>query len=318
MTDSYSKPTSTLNINLAASGPVTVPSGDGMKFGLTGLPQTIRIESEHMRITLPPAGDILTVDRGVDGTTAATHTKGSGTGDIYIMGPCGAFADCPWGLDLDRLYVFKVDVSSQITPGNFGAITACGTGIQDYRGCINGQAVSGFFPEGETVNVGPATGSGGIATNAALNERYATEGADGVYECDVEATPDAATGLDPDGKALAKARFTQSGCNYRLVAVPILQRFPTGSSEAILVLGVATFGIAKWDRQAPWDNLIGWDLGATKKACNTPNPGNEPGLKCGMVWGYLDKDWRMPAFLLQRIDPDSQNPLAPLLIAMIE
>lgn len=228
-----------------------------------------------------------------------------------VMEDCGVFEDCPWGLDSERLYAFKV--SGTITPGNFGAIAACGNGATNYRDCVTGEMVSGFWEEGKTVQVETQTGNLGQNTNAALGSRYAAEGADGVYECDVASAPDATTGLDPDGKAVAEDKFVndpQPGCDFRLVVVPIIDHFPQGHSDTILVLGVATFGIAKWDRNSPWGDALGTETVECGQASGS-------GFDCGMVWGYLMKDALPPDFLLEQIG-DTDNPFAPLLIALIE
>lgn len=218
---------------------------------------------------------------------------------------------CPWGLNEDRLYAFKV--SEHYTPGNFGAIAACGNGATNYRDCITGETVSGFWPESGTVQVDPQTGNLGKNTNAALVDRYAKEGADGVYECDVRSTPDPTTGLDPVGKAIAEDKFVddpEPGCDFRLVVVPIIDHFPQGHSDSILVLGLATFGIAKWDRNSPWGDA----LGTVNEECGQATGA---GFDCGMVWGYLMTDALPPYFLLEQIG-DTDNPFAPLLIALID
>jgi Flp pilus assembly protein TadG len=227
-----------------------------------------------------------------------------------VMADCGTFEECPWGLDMNRLYPFKL--SSHITPGNFGAIAACGNGATNYRDCITGQTVSGFWEEDETVQVDPQTGNLGQNTNVALADRYAQDGADGTYDCDITSKPDAVTGLDPVGKALAQDKFVdnpQPGCDSRLVVVPVIDHFPQGHSDSIQVLGVATFGIAKWDRNSPWGDA----LGTVDSECGQASGS---GFDCGMVWGYLMKDAQPPDFLLEQIGSD--NPLAPLLIALVD
>ncbi|MCH7620878.1 MAG: hypothetical protein IH870_03170 [Chloroflexi bacterium] len=175
------------------------------------------------------------------------------------------------------------------------------------------------------MNVGAQTGVGGANTNTALNARYAAEstigfGADGtpVLECDIEATPNPITGLDPDGKAAARARFVDDPvCAYRLVAIPIIESFPSfGSSEDIRVLGIATFAIAKWDRIAnpDWGDALGTD--SPGEACGAP--GLVSGFGCGMVWGYLMEGGVQPhRVLLQRIS-ENDNGLAPNMIALVE
>lgn len=246
---------------------------------------------------------------------------------------------CPWGLEVNKLYAFKISDPAAYTPGNFGALAACGGGVSNYRDCIEGKTNSGFFAEGETVYVGAQTGVGGANTNTALNNRYAAEstigfGADGapILECDIESTPNPITGLDPDGKAAARARFVfdpnvkpgpgpkvvyNSNCQRRLVAIPIIKSFPSsGGSEDILVLGIATFAIAKWDRIADpdWGDALATD--SPGESCGAP--GLVSGFPCGMVWGYLmEGGVQPPHFLLQRIS-DSDNPLAPNMIALVE
>jgi len=246
-------------------------------------------------------------DRDTNGDT--TIDDSDQTCGYYPPVPPGG-ALCPWGLNEDRLYPFKV--SEHYTPGNFGAIAACGNGATNYRDCITGEVVSGFFEEDKTVQVDPQTGNLGQNTNAALADRYAREGADGVYECDVPSTPDATTGLDPVGKALAEDKFVDDpvpGCDFRLVVVPVIDHFPDGHKQ-ILVLGVATFGIAKWDRKSPWNDSFGTATAECGQASGS-------GFDCGMVWGYLMADALPPDFLLEQIG-DTDNPFAPLLIALID
>jgi hypothetical protein len=158
-----------------------------------------------------------------------------------------------------------------------------------------------------------------LVTCTALAERYNKEVPPGNsctnsdYPCDVIATPEPTTGLDPDGHAAAVAKFVdpgQGGCEFRLVALPILHHFPTGASEDIVVLGVATYGIVKWDRQGPWGDPIG----TAAKECGEAGPA---GFNCGMVWGFLIKDAVPPDFLLEQIT-ETGNDLSPILRAMIE
>jgi Flp pilus assembly protein TadG len=237
------------------------------------------------------------------GEVCENDLDGDGTLEV-----CGAYLDCPWGLPEDQLYAFKV--SGTITPGNFGAIAACGNGAVNYVECINGELVSGFYEEGETVEVETQTGNLGQNTNSALTDRYP---ASTWAACDVAGTPDPATGLDPDGHADAIDRYVDDpvpGCEQRLVMVPIILEFPQGSSDDITVLGVGVFAIASWDRTAPWGDAEGTDA----DECGTAAGG---GYACGMVWGYFMQDARPPEFLLERIG-DTDNPFAPLLIALVE
>jgi len=256
-----------------------------------------------------------------------------GTPDQY----CGQFppvdpgeALCPWGLSEDRLYVFKY--GDWTTPGNFAAIAACGVGVDEYGNCIEGELATEFYEEGETVNVQVAPGNFGKNTHTALNNRFAIEAADGIYECDVPVTPDPLTGMDTDGRDRVQGSYVEGrthienpgtaqeityefrpGCDYRLVSIPVLAAFPPqGAAEDVLVLGVSTFAIVGWDRQAPWSN----DEADTANDCgNIGGPG--PNFACEMVWGFFMKDALPPDILVNRIS-DSGNPFAPLMIAMVE
>ena len=266
-----------------------------------------------------------------------------------IFEDCGYFPPvppggdlCPWGLHSDRLYVFKVGSGSQsdvYTPGNFGPIGACGQGVVNYRQCIQGELATGFYAEGETVQIRTQTGVGGLNTAKALGNtplsadaRYYNEAP--TYGCDIESTPDPLTGLDWDGKKRAEATFVEgrawtdpstsilyefgTGCDFRLVSIPVLNAFPSsGAAEDILVLGVSTFAIAGWDRTPTFDD----DLGDQTRECSPPAPGPPPApgeyFECGMVWGYLIADAFPPDVLVDSIS-DTANPFAPLIIVLSE
>lgn len=220
---------------------------------------------------------------------------------------------CPWGINHERLWVFKT--ADPITPGNFAPIGACGNGVVEYIDCIEGELPTEFYEEGDTVNVTVQTGNLGRNTAEALESRYAEEGADGIWECDSESFPDPLSGMDPVGKALAWDKYVtepvEPGCDFRLVAVPILEHFPFGSSQDVLVLGVATFAITGWDQSSPYGNVEG----TTTNSCGNAAKGT--GFKCGMVWGYLMENVRPPNVLLGSIG-ESRNPFAPTMIAMVE
>jgi Flp pilus assembly protein TadG len=238
----------------------------------------------------------------------------NGDGDYLDDGDCqGPFADCPWGLNPENLIAFKSGGG-----GNTGIIDACGNGASGYQDCIAGDASTGFYEDGEDVAVGLQGGSLGINTRNALNDRYAEDQAAG-FVCDVLADPEIDTGFDPDGRAEAFQNFDTAVpaefCRERLVLVPILASMPPvgGGSADLEVLGVATFGIASWNRAGnPNDD----PSGNPGSACSNGNP--ESDFSCGQVWGYLMQDLRPPDFLLQVIDPNSNNPFAPLLIALVE
>ncbi len=255
------------------------------------------------------------------------HENNPATADQY----CGQFPPvdpgeslCPWGLSEDRLYVFKY--GDWTTPGNFGAITACGNGIDEYRKCIEGKLATEFYTEGDTVNISVQPGNFGTNTNTPLNNRYAIEAANGYY-CDVPVTPDPFTGLDTNGRDLVQAVYVEGrpsqgyvftpGCDYRLVSIPFISHFPPqGASEDVLVLGVSTFAIVGWDRQAAWSN----QEADTATDCVPPGggwPGAGETFKCEMVWGYFMKDALPPDILVNQIS-ETGNPFAPLMIAMVE
>ena len=216
---------------------------------------------------------------------------------------------CPWGLSHDQLFTLKV--SGVYPPGHLVLITGCGVGVLEYSGCVEGQLTSEFYAQGETINVAVQMGSLGANTDAALDNRYASEAntGPGELECDVEATPDPITGLDPDGKAAARYAYVEAplaGCEYRLVVVPVLASLPDpGSSGDALVLGVATFAIAKWDRRPAYGDA----QGTATQACGQAGGG---GFECGLVWGYLLGGAQPLDFLLEQTT-ETDNPFAPVL-----
>lgn len=238
----------------------------------------------------------------------------NGDGDFDDPGDCqGDFADCPWGLNPDNLIGFKSGGG-----GNTGIIDACGNGASGYQDCLAGTAATGFFEAGTEVAVGLQGGSLGINTRSGLNARYSDD-ANAGFICDVNSDPETETGYDPDGRARAFANFDSAPpeefCRERLVLIPILASMPPqgGGNSELEVLGVATFGIASWNRAGnPNDD----PTGNPTSSCSNSNP--ESDFNCGQVWGYLLQDLRPPEFLLQIIDPNSENPFAPLLIALVE
>lgn len=250
----------------------------------------------------------------------ASSCDGDIDGDGVIGdGECnGSFDECPWGLNIERLIAFKVGGG-----GNTGIIDACGGGANGYTDCIEGEIVSGFFAEGETVLIGLQGGNLGGNTDSALIDRF-SETNPNWQDCDIEATPDFDDfGYDPDGKAAGFDAWINPataipGCDQRLVVIPILASMPPqgGGSASLEVLGVATFGIAKWQREAPL-SASAW--GVENDACRSHGGGQPPAdhFECGMVWGYLYRDVIPPGFLIEQIS-ETENPLAPLLIALIE
>jgi hypothetical protein len=74
---------------------------------------------------------------------------------------------------------------------------------------------------------------------------------------------------------------------------------------------VATFAIAKWDRNPNYGDA----LGNGSEACGEASSGTD--FECGMVWGYLMEGAHPPDSLLVRIS-GSDNPFAPTIIALVE
>jgi hypothetical protein len=230
-----------------------------------------------------------------------------------VGNPGCAFADCPYAIDPDKLIVFKQKGGEAVAPGNFGAILACEK-ANFYEDCIAGRASDGFFSEGGNVSVGSDTGSNAKATFDGLERRYSTETSHGT--CDVAVKPDASSGRDPAGHSAAQAKYTAADagiCARRLVLVPIVEAFDNGSNPSMHVLGVATFAIVGWDRTNPYNDA----QGTAGIVCGGTVPNKTPAYSCGSVWGFFIKDAIPPDFLLNQIG-DTDNPFAPLLIALVD
>jgi Flp pilus assembly protein TadG len=244
------------------------------------------------------------------------------------------FSECPYGLDFKSLYAFKGGDG-----GYSGATEACGkTGNDGYKKCIVGQEASGFYSVGSSVAVDPKMGNLGSTTGTKLTERYAGTATHAL--CDVPTSPfvdpkqdknslpvggaydpggyDATTGKWT-GKLGALRKFANEppdvndppdpACALRLVIIPV----GTVTSGALNVLGIAVFGIANWDDK---NETIMAPSGKDCRKVTGKKPDNE--FDCGMVWGYLFSDVQPPQSLLQQIDPNSDDPLAPLMIALVD
>ena len=84
-----------------------------------------------------------------------------------------------------------------------------------------------------------------------------------------------------------------------------------------MVMGVGTFGIARWDRTAPNGDALG--NAGLNQICGQGIPTNKGGVggyECGQVWGYFMKEAKPPEVLLKIIETD--NPFAPVMIALVE
>lgn len=298
----------TVRVCVSRASPGVFSSLSGIEFATVSAAATATVGPVTVTNVMPWA--IVPPDRdcGPDAGRNCVYDA-NGDGDYLDNGDCDAeFVECPWGLNLDKLYLFKSGGG-----GNTGIIDACGGGAVSYRDCIEGEIVSGFFEEGSTVYTGLQGGNLGQNTDNALRLRYPSTT---WTACDVGSTPEGQTGYDPDGKAVAVDRFVETPldqCVDRLVVIPILYELPpTGGGSADLeVLGVATFAIAKWNRQSNRNTY-----GNSTAECSTSVPATGS-YACGMVWGYLVKDAQPPGFLLEQIG-NSNNPFAPLLVALID
>jgi hypothetical protein len=228
-------------------------------------------------------------------------------GDFNDPEDCnGPFETCPWGLKPDRLYGFKEGGG-----GNTGIIRAC----DNYQACVAGSSVSGFFTQGTSVSIEIQPGSLGQNTSAGLATRFPSST---WATCDVAATPLFPSGYDPDGRAAGLAKWAEPGvpgCEDRLVIVPIVNSIPSSGAGTATVLGVATFGIAKWVREGPWQAFYGQGNRECGPSTTTFTSSNS--YDCGVVWGYMYSGITPPGVLVQRIS-DQPNPLAPVMIAMVE
>ncbi|MBI2764679.1 MAG: Tad domain-containing protein [Chloroflexi bacterium] len=250
----------------------------------------------------------------------------NGDGDYTDPGDCNAsWFVCPFGLTPDRLYTFK-----QGTGGNTGILRVCGSGANDYRNCLAGAASSGFFEVGSSVNVDLQGGTIANATDNGLQARAPAAAWDlpGGATCDVNSFPSQGAGsatypqspgYDPVGKAAATTKFvnptSNPQCAYRLVPVPIISALPPNGGGNVTVLGVASFGVAKWNSTSSQDRY----QGTSTLACRDPGNGQPPTgeFKCGVVWGYLFTGVTPPDALLEQIG-DSNNPFAPILVALVD
>lgn len=253
----------------------------------------------------------------------------NGDGDLTDPGDCNAsFQVCPFGLTEDRLYTFK-----EGTGGNTGILRVCGPGASDYRNCLSGAASSGFYAVGTQVATDLQGGTIANATDEGLQSRQPAAAWDlpGGNVCNVDSFPSQGAGppasatypqspgYDPVGKAAATVKFVNPSsnpqCTYRLVPIPIIAALPPQGGGDVNVLGVASFGVARWNSTSSQDR---WQ-GKSSLACRDPGNGQPPAgeFACGVVWGYLFTGVTPPDALLQQIG-ESNNPFAPVLIALVE
>jgi len=244
---------------------------------------------------------------------APQPTCGPGQTCKDSLGASCSFDQCPYGVDENKLIVFKADAG--FTPGNFGAILAC-QGPSSYEDCIAGTGIPvGFFAVGTGVGVKTDPGKNGKATYDGLEARYVSESSH--TDCDIDVHPRISSGSDAgwdkSGHDAAKAKYTAitaGECAHRLVLVPILDQLSNGKNSPN-VIGIATFAIAGWDRDSPHTDA--------QSTAAVPCGGNVPKkvdtYSCGSVWGFFIRDAIPPDFLLERID-NGNNPLGPILIAL--
>lgn len=226
---------------------------------------------------------------------------------------------CPFGLRGNIVYTFK-----QGNGGNTGIIRVCGAGGSSYRDCLSGASSSGFYAVGDAVFIDTQPGTISNATDNGLSQRQlpGAWASPGRTNCDVVSKPALKNtnipGLDVAGKAAATASFVNNAahpeCAFRLVPIPILHDLPPNGQTATNVIGVASFGVANWDRVN--GNGKTQVASSSQAACHSVNQ-NQVGANdfiCGDAWGYLFSGVTPPQALLQRIGGD--NPFAPILIAL--
>jgi len=198
-----------------------------------------------------------------------------------------------WGLTPDELYIFHT--KDFTTPGNFGALALYGNGATDYKEAIEKPCGSGAgacdqtdpqVPVGETLQCEAKTGNMGQNTDDALTNRYGTS-----------LTCDATTYDDAVGLADTVA------CQDRALLIPIIVAWPPkGNSGPVEILGLATFYIASWDREAPYGNV---DVNGDTVEDDA------------MVWGYFLQEGKVvEAWNIQW--GYSDDPFAPITILLVE
>lgn len=205
----------------------------------------------------------------------------SGTSSMCVG---ATFEACPWGLDPDALYVFD-----ETQAGIAGIVEACGTGVTNHLDCVDGAGIDeNGFASGSPITVPTADPALVMPGTVAALEARAGFAESPIGNCD-----------EPTASA-ARARYRADvACRHRVVLIPVV-RLPGGTdfgdplSGSPELLGVATFGIAGWERSGASEEL----------------------------WGYLmgpdAAEVHPPGFRLQRIAPSTEvNPLAPKLIALV-
>lgn len=235
-------------------------------------------------------------------------------------GDCNdSFDVCPFGLTADRLYSFKQDGSS----GSVSTLRVCGSGNDAYRNCLAGGSANNFYEVGDEVATGAQPGERPNATDTGLQARAPAETwkLPGGSVCDVDSKPDQ-FGYDPDGKEDAIEKFvnptTNTQCAYRIVPVPIVKNLP-GNSGQVIVIGIASFGVANWDRVNGAGKGKDY-FGTPSASCRVYSGKDDPpvtAFPCGDAWGYIFSGVTPPDALLQQIG-ESNNPFAPILIALID
>ena len=191
---------------------------------------------------------------------------------------------CPWGIlgdpnDLDggdgsylgvepgRVYVMKTMTGLQVE-GNFRILDLGQTGTDGYVALIMAGCVTedvNVWREGDDIVTDTKPGNVGQPTRKALNDYYAYEKSDGdplgYGWCDVEfeidpgdPTRGTVTGTyNPyeDGVREGCDRNPITGRMGRVAVVPIIDHLPSGSSEPVTIIGIASMYIAYWDRSGP-------------------------------------------------------------------
>ncbi|MDI6858747.1 MAG: hypothetical protein QME71_10590 [Dehalococcoidia bacterium] len=193
---------------------------------------------------------------------------------------------CPWGIlgdpnDLDpsdgtylgvepgEVYVMKTMTGLQVE-GNFRILDLGQTGTNGYvalimAGCVTEDA--NVWREGDDIVTNTKPGNVGQPTRKALNDYYEYEKSDGISDpmgygwCDVEFELDP---TDPTRGTVTGAYNpyedgVREGCDRnpitngmgRVAMIPIIDHLPSGSSEPVTIIGIASMYVAFWDRTGP-------------------------------------------------------------------
>jgi hypothetical protein len=206
--------------------------------------------------------DITQVSLRRDATAQTAHARGGAVCPWGILGdPDDTDPDDGdyFGIVPDQVYVLKVAVGLQDI-GNFRALDLSETGAAGYvelieNGCDADDV--GVWQEGDQILTDTKPGNMGNPTREALNTYYSYEldAYDSFAHCDVDFVldpEDPTMGYPTDNWPYPPECATRPGGGMgRVALIPVIDHLPSGSSEPVTILGLASVYIASWDRQGP-------------------------------------------------------------------